>query len=1293
MKEFQILQYNVHKSWQVMASFLRDRKVLEASVIAIQEPWKNELQHTTHQPATAAFQLLYPPKEPVNTFNPDQRDQDNDPGPRQPGVCLFVSRNLDPATWSCRLISQDYQLLKLRMAGRDRDWRDLFIHNIYNRPGSNTLEQLRQELSRHPHGEHVVLGDMNAHHPRWGGAGTNADPEAIQLIDIINKWGLDLLTEEGRPTWTRNEQSSVIDLTLATPRLANRLIQCQRADDIEHASDHFPIRTVLDLETSTVTQQKRRNWKATDDAKLFQRIERSLQAEDLSQAGPQQIEEKCQELMQNIQLAVEDSTPWARPSEWSNPDFDEECKAAVKEVRRLRRRHTSTQDPYDWMCYSEARNKKTRLIKKTLSRAHRRRVQQVIEDGPQGMWRLAKWARNRDGAYGKGITPSLKIQQPQAIDALAETIDQKAEAFRAAFFPQPPTANLSDTTSFTYPEPIGFPPLTAHEVQDAVRGAKAGKAPGEDGLPNSLWHKLIEAPVILETMVQLFDACIRTGYNPTHFQRSITVVLRKQGKTDYQLAKSYRPVALISYAVETENLLPRTHLGGRKGISTDHAIHMILDRTKTAWGKGKPVVSLLMLDVSGAYNVSHERLLHNLKKRRLGHFVPWVKSFLMNRSTRIRMPEGISDRIPTPTGIPQGSPISPILYLIYNADLIENCGTGITSNGWVDDICSMSKGDSERETTRKLKEACRKADQWAEKHASVFDPKKYALIHFVNAKEVDQQHTPLRLREHTVPATKTAERYLGYWLDPGLDFGIHREKAVTKAGISLRALRSLAGSTWGASLHAMRKIYQAVIIPQMLFGVSAWYQPMLVSKSKAQAICRPFVAVQKQAACLISGAFRTTAAEALNAEPHLSPISIHMNRLVKETALRLRTGPLFAVPPTMLRRRPADERSWAGWSPMEAQAWKTGGCLTALPGNLASVWESRKAFVLAPWQTPPEVIIEDREKAIESHEQIMLKVSKERPLMIYTDGSGIEGRMGAAVVVDLEDHVAHSQMGDDNTTTVYAAELRAIEMALESVIDSTEPWAAQAKNGLAIFADSQAALKALRRPRMPSGQIYLIGCLDLIRQLVERGIQTELRWIPAHQEVLGNETVDQHAKDAAQKPDNPQNPPNRYIRLAAATKRRFRQEAKFEWERAWASEKTSRPTRRLIETPSKKTLEYWSGLRKATASILMQLRTGRIGLGAYLARINRRDSARCDCDLGNQTVAHVLLECPLHIEERVRMRNALSGQGISFRRDDLLTRPEAREIVADFMVETGILTQFLGTDTAALGMEAVEEKS
>ncbi|KAJ5766658.1 reverse transcriptase [Penicillium nucicola] len=1129
---------------------------------------------------------------------------------------------------------------------------------------------------------------MNAHHPTWGGTGTKAGREAEQLLEITNEWGLEVTTEEGKPTWTRNDQSSVIDLTFVSSSLVGRLIQCERADDIEHASDHFPIRSVFDMETPAALQQKRRNWNATDNKRLVQKIEASLHAGNLSQADTQQIETECEELLKTVQSAVEDSTPWAKPSAWSNSDFNDECKAAVKEVRRLRRRHTRTKDSYDWMLYSKARNRNSHLIKKTLSRAHRRRVQQVIEDWPQGMWRLAKWARNRDGAYEKGITPALKIQNPQTPGAFAETIEQKAEAFRAAFFPQPPPADLSDTESFQYPHPINFPPVTAQEIEEAVRGAKAGKAPGEDGIPNSLWHKLIEIPIILDVLVQLFNACMRIGHNPSHFQRSITVVLRKQGKSDYQLAKSYRPVALlntlgkflesvvarrISYAVEREGLLPRTHLGGRRGISTDHAIPIVIDRIKTSWGKGKPVVSLLMLDVSGAYdNVSHARLLHNLKKRRLGHFVPWVKAFLTNRSTRICMPEGLSDTIPTPTGIPQGSPISPILYLIYNADLIEDCGAGITSSGWVDDLCFMAKGDSERETIGKLKTACRKADQWAGRHASVFDPKKYALIHFVNTKEVDPQYLPLRLREHTVPATKTAERYLGYWLDPGLEFHHHREKAVAKASVSLRALRSLAGSTWGASLYAMRRIYQAVIIPQMLFGVSAWYQHMLISKSKAKAICRPFVAIQKQAACLISGAFRTTSAESLNTELYLPPILIHMNRLVKETALRLRTGPELGIPSTMVRRRPMHEKDWSGWTPMEAQAWKTGGCLTALPHTLARQWENRKAFVLAPWQAPPEVNIEDRETAGAFHEQIVVIASNERPLIAYTDGSGIEGRVGAAAVIDLEDHVAYSQMGDDNTTTVYAAELRAIEMALDSVLNSTEPWIAQAKNGLVIFADSQAALRALRRPRMPSGQIYLIGCLELIHRLAERGIKTELRWIPAHQGVLSNEIVDQHAKEAAQKPDDAQNPHNRYIRLAAATKRRFRQEAKIEWETAWALEKTGRPTRRLIETPSRKTLEYWSGLRKATASGWMQLRTGRIELNAYLARINRRETARCDCDLGNQTVTHVLLECPLHQEERNEMREALSEQGITLRHEELLTRLEARTIVAKYMIRTGL---------------------
>jgi ribonuclease HI len=367
---------------------------------------------------------------------------------------------------------------------------------------------------------------------------------------------------------------------------------------------------------------------------------------------------------------------------------------------------------------------------------------------------------------------------------------------------------------------------------------------------------------------------------------------------------------------------------------------------------------------------------------------------------------------------------------------------------------------------------------------------------------------------------------------------------------------------------------------------------------------------------------------------------------------------------------------------MEAQAWKKGGCLKAPPDTVEGRWENRKAFVREPWRAPPEVFIDNRETAVQRHKEITTLAS--RPLVIYTDGSGYEGRIGAAMIVDLDDQHRLSQMGTDDMSTVYAAELRAIEMALDYVRNTQE-----INNGVVIFADSQAALKALRRPRMPSGQIYLSGCLDALRWLTDRGIAVEFRWIPAHQGVPGNETVDRHAKDAAQADFCSQNIDNRYIRLAAATKRRFRQEMLIAWEAAWASERVGAATRRLIEAPTTKVLQYWSGLRKATSSIMLQLRTGKISLASYLQKINRRESARCACDLGNQTIGHVLLQCPLLSDQREMLRHELAEVGVSMAvgHDELLRQKVAAPAVAKFMIDSELLEQFQAVDPVATGVE------
>ncbi|PCG88662.1 Endonuclease/exonuclease/phosphatase [Penicillium occitanis (nom. inval.)] len=152
MSKFEILQYNTHKSKdEVMATFLRDPEVLQASVIAIQEPWKNEYDDTTHQPSRLTHQLLY-------------------------------VRAIDGEVY------------------------DLYIHNIYNEPKLPTFDLLNRELLRIGRSwtiGHLILGDMNVHHPAWGGPGTKIDSEGTYLLEIMDRHKLELTTEEGIITWER----------------------------------------------------------------------------------------------------------------------------------------------------------------------------------------------------------------------------------------------------------------------------------------------------------------------------------------------------------------------------------------------------------------------------------------------------------------------------------------------------------------------------------------------------------------------------------------------------------------------------------------------------------------------------------------------------------------------------------------------------------------------------------------------------------------------------------------------------------------------------------------------------------------------------------------------------------------------------------------------------------------------------------------------------------------------------------------------------------------------------------
>lgn len=321
----------------------------------------------------------------------------------------------------------------------------------------------------------------------------------------------------------------------------------------------------------------------------------------------------------------------------------------------------------------------------------------------------------------------------------------KAELFKDTFFPTPPEANLEDIRDAEYSSQIELPPITEKEIEDAIRAASPLKAPGPDGITN----KALQAgmPQLTAHMLRIFNQSLKLSYCPAHFRGSLTAVLRKPGKDNYTKPKAYRPIALLNtlgkimdaiiaqrlnYLVETHQLLPLTHIGGRKKRSTEHALHAVTRKIYEAWNKKKTqVASLLLLDVSGAFdNVSHARLLHNLRKRKIDErTVRWVASFLSNRHTHIKIGGFQSTEYAISTGIPQGSPLLPILYLFYNADLIDMCNqdANVLPTGYIDDIAILAWAETTEKTCDILSRTLQKAQQWANTHASVFAPDKFQL--------------------------------------------------------------------------------------------------------------------------------------------------------------------------------------------------------------------------------------------------------------------------------------------------------------------------------------------------------------------------------------------------------------------------------------------------------------------------------------------------------------------------------------------------------------------------------------
>jgi ribonuclease HI len=209
-------------------------------------------------------------------------------------------------------------------------------------------------------------------------------------------------------------------------------------------------------------------------------------------------------------------------------------------------------------------------------------------------------------------------------------------------------------------------------------------------------------------------------------------------------------------------------------------------------------------------------------------------------------------------------------------------------------------------------------------------------------------------------------------------------------------------------------------------------------------------------------------------------------------------------------------------------------------------------------------------------------------------------------------------MGRSTTSTVYAAELRGTVLAFQIALDVHVITNTPGK--CVVFTDNQAAIQAIANPKCPSGQYILVEAIQSLDKLRDQGWEVQLRWIPAHVGVPGNEAADQAAKEAAghnpntQTNPEPQPEPESLRTLTATTKSTIRQKMRDEWELSWEKAKHGRELFRVRVRPGKGLLTTHMGTHRAISSVITQMRTGKISLRGYLHAINKAETTNASVD-------------------------------------------------------------------------------
>ena len=627
----------------------------------------------------------------------------------------------------------------------------------------------------------LILGDFNLPHIDWEENYLRAGAKRVErdMLEVINDCHLQQHVRED--TRFESLQSSSLDLIFTREEGDVRNI------DVQHplaGSDHGIVVAdfVSEWQSRVVHRPKRQYSRGKYD-----KITEELDQENWREKFEGKSVQECWEIFKaKIKELVEKYIPMGTPRDYNEPWMNKKLLNQWKKKYHAWKRYTGGKSYRRYEEYKKEANilkKKVRQAK----RAYEKKLAKGIRHNKRGFF---KYVRSK-------LTVRPEITQMQnenggLVDKDGDIVSIMGRYFSSVY--SQPSREAMPEMNEMYTSEIQELKVSRQEVQSRLEKLNTNKSCGPDDIHPRLLQETAKAVSI--PLEIIFNLSLNSGKCPTDWRTAnVTPIHKKGSRTD---PGNYRPVSLTSQVCKVLEAIVRKHIiehlesndilsdkqhGFREGRSCLTNLLELMESWTQILDEDDGI-DVAYLDFRKAFDlVSHPHLLYKMSKYGIkNHVLNWVKAFLGGRTQRVLIRGTASESFEVTSGVPQGSVLGPILFLIFINDLPLEIISPLSL--FADDTKIFTRIISEMSKTRQrgsygsevLQRDLNSVMEWANKWKMEFNVDKCKIMHLgkLNPRHVYSMDGV----ELTVT---TEEKDLGVLVDDKLDFGKHISEIVKKA--------------------------------------------------------------------------------------------------------------------------------------------------------------------------------------------------------------------------------------------------------------------------------------------------------------------------------------------------------------------------------------------------------------------------------------------------------------------------------------------------------------------------------